>query len=112
MDPEGVVNAADQFVDLEGLFQGTVGAEVLACARRVQGRHDNDRPFVTSGPRALVEGPAVHIRHIQVEKDEVGLFGLEDLQCFFTVSRLPGPKPLVLEDHSDKLGESRIIVDD
>ena len=75
---------------LGGLHRGRDGA--------VPGEDDHGRRAV-DGLEALQDLHAVHLRHLDVEEDEVGRFALGDLEAGLAVGGQQALVALVLEDH-------------
>ena len=64
------------------------------------------------GPEALQHVEAVHLRHLDVEEDEVGRFLLGDLEPRGAVGREQALVALVLEDHLQRRADGLLVVDD
>ena len=103
----------DQGVEVERLRQHRGG--VLTAGRGLQLRrrlagHDDDRAARALEPAGDL--PAVHVRHHQVEGDDIRAAGGRLLECADPVGRGDGLEALHLQGDLDQSADVGLVVDD
>ena len=97
------------------LLDEVVGPQLGGLHRRlhraVPGEDDHGR-CALFGLQGLQHLEPVHLRHLDVEEDEVGRFALGNLQRGRTVGGEDDLVPLVLEDHLEGRADPLFVVDD
>jgi hypothetical protein len=109
------VDARDQFLPVEGFGQVIVGAEAEALElvfRIVEPRQDQDRrvdPGIAQLAQHLVAG---HVGQVQVQKDDVVIVKLREIDALLPQVGGIDVQIRVLEHHLDASGRGRIVFDE
>ncbi len=108
------MDSGDQLVAVERLGDVIVGAEA-ECAdlavHLVEAGQDQDRSADLGGPQLLQHVIAVHIRQIEVEKDDVVIVQLAEIEALFAKIGRVDVEAFGAEHQFDALGGRGLVFD-
>ena len=108
------MDSRDQLVAVERLGHIIVGAEAQRADLRIHltdARQDQDRGRDLGRPNLLQHVIAVHVGQVQVEKDDVVIVQLGEIEALFAQVRRVDVEAFRPEHQLDALGRRRLVFD-